>query len=283
MRKQSSELSRPPRLSYVMCTKNRGDIFSGSLRRVLEEKRPCDEVVVVNGGDDGETHELLERERARGRVDVVIHGADRNQAHGWNRGFLACSGEIIKKLTDDDVYDFSLIRRSADELAAADDADLLFSNELFSDADLYPRCNTHDFRGGYDQWGSGCTPCFFFPDPPLLIRRTSLPLLGLFSLRYQLIDYEWSLRVTTLRARIIFCTGCHSLSFWRPETVTGRISETQTHREYVELDRLFQHSRSSHKPWRRRLSGVRRLLSNARRSFEQPRPVPMTRPPRSIL
>ena len=247
-------------ISYVMCTKDRGAIFRSSLKHLIQAKRPVDEVVIVNGGSDTATQAWLKDKLGCGLIDTLIAEKDRNQAHGWNRGYLQARGQFIKKITDDDVFDYSTIRECAAFLRANPDVDLTISNELFTDLTIFPNFNTHSFETAFRLWKEGHSKSFFFPDPPLLIRRASLPLLGLFATGIKLIDYEWSLRVTNLGARIGYFTGCNSMTVWHKATVTGRMSDQEYYDEYRRLDRFYRNTANPFMIWRRKLIKARSRL-----------------------
>lgn len=248
-------------ISYVMCTKNRGAIFLSTLQDLIASKRPQDEIVIVDGGDDLEIQRVLHTKRATGEIDTLIEGPDKNQAHGWNRGFLACQGEFIKKITDDDVFDYSAIRVCAEYLESHVEYDLVISNELFTDMTRIPSYDFHSFESGLLGWRRGTTRSFFFSDPHILIRASSLPWLGLFSTSVALIDYEWSLRVTALGAKIAYFTGANSMTVWHKATVTGQMSEREYYDEYSRLDRFYRNTANPFRPWRRRLIKARLWLS----------------------
>jgi glycosyltransferase involved in cell wall biosynthesis len=247
-------------ISYVMCTKDRGAIFRYSAEHLIQSKRPVDEIVIVNGGSGTETQAWLQEKLGNGLIDTLIAEKDRNQAHGWNRGYLQAQGQFIKKITDDDVFDYSTIRECATFLRANPEFDLTISNELFTDLKIFPNFNAHSFETAFHKWQQGQTKSFFFSDPHLLVRRTSLPLLGLFATGIKLIDYEWSLRVTNLGARIAYFTGCNSMTVWHQDTVTGLMSDQEYFDEYRRLDCFYRNTANPVSPWRRKLVKARSRL-----------------------
>ena len=244
----------------MMCTKDRGAIFRCSLEQLIQAKRPVDEIVIVSGGSDTPTQDWLQGKLDSGLIDTLIGEKDRNQAHGWNRGYLQAQGQFIKKITDDDVFDYSTIRECAAFLQANPEVDLTISNELFTDLKIFPNFNFHSFEAAFRKWQQGQTKSFFFSDPHVLVRRASLPLLGLFATGIKLIDYEWSLRVSNLGARIAYFTGCNSMTVWHQDTVTGQMRDREYFDEYRRLDRFYRNTANPASPWRRKLINARSRL-----------------------
>ena len=211
-------------LTFAITTYNRFEFLVEAMNRVLSARQADEEIVVVDGGSIDGTVEYLQKLRAEGRIDVFLSEPDRGQGHGINKAILLSSGELIKPINDDDLYDFAAIAEARRYMQARPNIDVLCStvhvvdweptphliaHRIVADASLFPRRDRS----------------FPFGDIGMMLRRSSLSLLGLFSPEIAWIDYEFSMRVTSTRATIACMdrtTGLRltndtskSLRFWR--------------------------------------------------------------------
>lgn len=190
-------------LSFAITTYNRRDFLVQAMSRVLDARKSDEEIVVVDGGSTDGTVEYLEKLRGDGKIDVFLSEPDRGQGHGINKAILRSSGELIKPINDDDVYDYESIAEARRYMQATPAVDVLCStiqivvwepqphlirHSVFDNDSLFPRRNRS----------------FVFGDLGMLLRRNSLSLLGLFSPEIAWIDYEYSMRITSTRA-VVAC------------------------------------------------------------------------------
>ena len=102
--------AKPVRVTYLMSTRNRGKYLRQTLGNVREFITPQDEVVIFDGGSTDETAAVVEANRDI--VTLFVSEPDLGEAHGYNKGILASTGEYIKLITDDD-YTFPQGMRDA--------------------------------------------------------------------------------------------------------------------------------------------------------------------------
>ena len=101
-------------ISYVLTTRNKFFYLEKVLDAFFDTKRSNEEIIVADGGSDDGSVEYLKNLQERGKIDLLIEGPDKGQAHGTNRAMLQARGKFVKFLLDDDIFDFSLIRRCAE-------------------------------------------------------------------------------------------------------------------------------------------------------------------------
>jgi GT2 family glycosyltransferase len=89
-----------PRITVVICTRNRGATVVRAVRTVLLNDYPCFEVIVVDQSDDESTREALQPFLEKPRVHY-LRMPTRGLAAGRNLGIQAAQSEYIA-LTDDD-------------------------------------------------------------------------------------------------------------------------------------------------------------------------------------
>ncbi len=191
-----------PRVSWIAVTRNRARFIPAALEQWLSLKRPGEELVVVDGASTDGTIDLL---RAAGpAVDTLIHEPDRGEAHALNKGLLAARGRYIKFLSDDDVCYREPLDQAFDAMDRDPSIDLLVtggeavdcledpSNRTPSHYQWYPdgaRLNRdHAFVG---MGGLG-----------LVVRRSSLSLIGLFDTRHRHADTSFLTQATVRGAKM---------------------------------------------------------------------------------
>jgi glycosyltransferase involved in cell wall biosynthesis len=89
-----------PTITVVTPTYNHADILEDAIRSVLDQGYPNLEYVVVDGGSDDGTEELLERYRPR--LHAVVSEPDRGPHDALNKGFALTSGSVMGWLNADD-------------------------------------------------------------------------------------------------------------------------------------------------------------------------------------
>ncbi len=224
-------------LSYIISTRNRLPFLKITLGRLLQEVLPDEEIVVVDGNSTDGTREYLQTLFEEGRIQQFISEPDRNQAHGWNKAMLLARGLIIKKIIDDDVFCYSAIRKCRDFMLKNPDVDVLISNEFGVRLQNPAEIEEHSRQPQFHKWRRGGSPVFTFGDVHMLIRRSSLAYIGLYNTGCVMIDWEYSLHISHLQAKIVYYTGYNALSVQHDQTVTAlkdrKLIEAQANRAHV--------------------------------------------------
>lgn len=212
-------------LSYIISTKNRLPFLKILLERLLPELKESEEVVVVDGGSTDGSKEFLQSLINANKIHQYLSEPDENQAHGWNKAMLLARGTLIKKLIDDDVYDFNAIRFCEEYMRQDPEIDVCISNCLQSDLDNADKVVTSSREQYYRQWEKGLINAFTFSDVSMLLRRSSLSLIGLYDTQFTMIDWEYALRISFLHAKIVYYTGYNSLSVSTPGNITLSVNK----------------------------------------------------------
>lgn len=212
-------------LSYVIATYNRFPFLKITLGKLIEELKPDEEIVVVDGNSTDGTKGYLEQLFKEGKIHQFISEPDRNQAHAWNKAMLMARGTIIKKIIDDDVFCYPAIRKCRDFMIQNPNVDVVISNDLYGSLEDYNEVRTASRLSRFEKWKNGLAPSFTFGDVHMLIRRRSLALIGIYNPAYVMMDWEYSLRISYLKANIAYYTGYNALSVAHPQTVTSLQNE----------------------------------------------------------
>lgn len=211
-------------ITYIVVTKNRLPFLKVLLDRVLFQLTSEEEIIVVDGNSTDGSKEYLAQLHLSGQIQQFVSEDDRNQAHGWNKGFLMARGTILKKLIDDDVHDITAIRKCRDYMLDHPQVDVCISNSMETRLGDFGKVGIESRLPYFLQWKARQTKTFTFGDVTMLVRRSSLSFIGLYDTLFKMIDWEYSLRCSYLNAKIAYYTGYNSLSVATP----GNISSTAT-------------------------------------------------------
>lgn len=194
------------KLTYFFVTYNRLPQLKEAVRRLLENIGPDEELVVADGASSDGTREYLEELRRAGKIHQFVSEPDKGESHGLNKCLLMARGELLKLVTDDDAFYYPNIRKCKQFMLEHPEYDLLGADGVsvsWTRPDHFRRSHYYQF---YEKWREEGKP-FDFSGLGLMIRRGSLPLLGLFHTSFTRIDAEYSLRATAGKALLAWYTG----------------------------------------------------------------------------
>ncbi len=202
-------MSGPCSLSYVVTTRNKLPFLREVMSRLTRSLLPDEEIVVVDAASTDGTVEYLEGLKAEGKIAHYISEPDEGEGHGYNKGIFLSRGELIKIQTDDDVYYYPGIQTCKTFMLNNEKIDALTTGagitNWAADGPCHSTASDEELRY-YRRWRE-TFEAFPFCCNGLMIRRSALPKLGLFSVRYVAVDTEYSLRITYERHRLAFYTG----------------------------------------------------------------------------
>jgi len=187
----------------------------------MQELQPDEEIVVVDGNSTDGSKKYLQTLFVEGKIHQFISEPDKNQAHAWNKAMLMARGTIIKKIIDDDVFCYKAIRECKNYMLLNPGVDVMISNDLWGS--LYDHENIQKLTrlAQFEKWNTGLMLSFTFGDVHMLIRKSSLAYIGLYNTAYVMMDWEYSLRISYLKANIAYYTGYNALSVAHSQTVSS--------------------------------------------------------------
>ncbi|CAN5352744.1 hypothetical protein BH09BAC2_BH09BAC2_15920 [soil metagenome] len=211
------------KLSYVITTFNKLLYLKEVMRLLLQNIQADEEIVIADGGSTDGTKEYLQKLYEEGLIHQFISEKDSGEAHGYNKTFFMARGELIKIITDDDVFNYDAVRRMKEfmlinhELAAMT-GNIISVNTMQSSLYL-------EFRKSYEVWfrrwiNNDMASCFF-SCLPLMIRKNKLSLIGLLDTSYKHVDLEFSVRLTALQMNLAFYTDIVAIGLVNPQSISA--------------------------------------------------------------
>lgn len=230
------------RISWVIASRNRLGLLKLCIERLLENIQPEEEILVADGNSTDGSVEYLQGLLQSGKIHGFISERDRNQAHAWNKVFLLANGKYIKKLIDDDIVDIDAVRICVNEMEKYPQADICISNDMSMRIDQLESLEKHSRLEAFQTWASGKVPSFTFGDVHLIIRKKSIPLIGLYDPSFTMMDYEYSLRISYLKAGILYYTGYNALSISSNLTVSSQVTRALLDKEGIRANTMYEYA-----------------------------------------
>lgn len=225
------------RLSYILTTFNKAEYLRITLPLLISARQADEEIVVVDGGSKDGSPEYLRDCLEKGLIQQFCSEPDKGEAHGLNKAILMAKGELVKIVTDDDLFDFELIKLCREYMLSHSDCEVLGFDGYSCRIGDYARFEKTAFIRGYRNWQEQGS-AFLFCGLSLLFRRQAIPYLGLFSCAYKIVDMEYTLRVSALQANIVFCDRPGFINMVNPDSNSIRYYE-HIRREYKFLKRQY--------------------------------------------
>jgi glycosyltransferase involved in cell wall biosynthesis len=199
-------------LSYVITTFNKLPYLKEVLNALWKNVQQDEEIIVIDGGSNDGTQDFLKQHFDNGKIQQYISEKDFGEAHGFNKGFLLARGEIIKLLTDDDVFYYPAIRACKRFMLENPSVEVIAGNILEMTTNIQEEVVKNVYDEDYILWTEKKKDKFFFNGQPLLIRRSALPHIGLFNTNFGMVDTEFSYRITYVKTiNIAWCKNFLSI------------------------------------------------------------------------
>jgi glycosyltransferase involved in cell wall biosynthesis len=224
-------------LSYVLTTRNKLPLLKEVMARLLAQRQPDEEIIVTDGASTDGTREYLAELHRAGPVDQFISEPDQGEAHGYNKGLLRARGELVKLLTDDDAFYYPGIQACKRFMQAHPQTDVLATNGAaanWASAEPFERFGAF-YQAWYERWREEAEP-FAFCGLGLMIRRASIPVVGILNPAFARVDMEFSLRVTAGLANLAWYTGDTWIRVTNPDgNSTTQVQRINAEGRWLEL------------------------------------------------
>ncbi|GAB3724562.1 hypothetical protein GCM10027594_05780 [Hymenobacter agri] len=227
------------RVSYLVTTYNKLPYLQQVLGRLVAARQPDEEIVVADGGSTDGTPEYLRGLFEAGQIQQFVSERDKGESHGFNKCMVMARGEVLKYITDDDAFNFPIIRQCVDFMLEHPDVDVVMGyNATTQEEDLTYARVKEDPAVDFMRWYEHKEP-FWMIGLPLIVRRSSLPLIGLFYTGVVFVDLEYTYRISTVKANIAWCTGLLSMHMDNPNGNFNRMPADKREAEYARVRDFF--------------------------------------------
>ena len=208
-------------LSYILTTYNKLPYLKTTLPLLVAARRPDEEIVVVDGGSSDGTKEYLLELYQAGQIQQFLSEKDKGEAHGTNKAIMMAKGQLLKIITDDDVFDFDVIHHCRQHLLTHSEIDICGTDGFGVSTLQENSLLVTSYREGFMEWKKTGAP-FLFCGLSYLIRKSSISRLGLLSTQFKMIDLEYSVRVSAMQANIAFCNAYSFVNIAGPDSNSNK-------------------------------------------------------------
>ncbi len=214
-------------ISYILATRNKLPYLKGTLEKILANKTESDEILIADGDSNDGTKDYLKKLKDHGDIDFYISEKDAGLAHALNKLCLKANGTFIKYLSDDDAFDFDVIKKCRDYMILNPDIDLVNTNggslnnpgRAIAEKDPEQIVRSLNYTDAFKSWKKTHIP-FYFCDLGVLFRRDSLPVVGMWNSLFPGPDIEFSLRVSAGKSKIAWYSGYSYVNISNPKSIS---------------------------------------------------------------
>jgi glycosyltransferase involved in cell wall biosynthesis len=121
-----------PLVSVITPSFNQARFLEATMRSVLDQDYPNLEYILVDGGSQDGSPQVIEKYAPR--LAWWVSEKDRGQTDAINKGFSHAHGEILAWLNSDDTYQPGAIRQAVDALQAHPETGMVYADTNFIDA-----------------------------------------------------------------------------------------------------------------------------------------------------
>jgi glycosyltransferase involved in cell wall biosynthesis len=193
-------------LSYIVTTRNKLPYLQNTMRELLKNKKGDEEIIVADGASTDGTKEYLEELFSAGKINAYLSEPDVSESHGFNKCMLMANGVLIKLITDDDAIYYPAVESCKKFMIEHPEIDLLGTNGGFLKQNTEDAPRIFDYSNEQKHWMQNHTP-FSACGLGILLRRKSIPLVGLLDPAFRRNDAEFFLRATAGKANVAWYTG----------------------------------------------------------------------------
>lgn len=196
------------KVSIITCCYNRVNTIRGAIESVLTQDYPNIEYIVIDGASNDGSLEVINE--YRDRISVIVSEPDHGMYEAINKGIRLATGDIVALVHSDDfLYDDHVVSDVVKEFERSQ-ADFLYADGLFVDADNTDRVVRNWIGGNYKR---GKVKFGWLPlHPTCYIKRSIIELLGQYDETYKMAAdtdflirylYEARLQVTYLHRYVV--------------------------------------------------------------------------------
>jgi glycosyltransferase involved in cell wall biosynthesis len=124
---------RQPLVSIITPSFNQARFIDATIRSVLEQDYPSIEYIIVDGGSNDGSVEIIQRHA--GKLAWWVSEKDNGQTDALNKGFSHARGEILAWINSDDTYEAGAIANAVSYLSQHPETAMVYAGTNFIDED----------------------------------------------------------------------------------------------------------------------------------------------------
>ncbi|MFD2720965.1 glycosyltransferase family A protein [Hymenobacter monticola] len=212
-------------LSYVLTTYNKLPYLRQVLERLVLARQTDEEIVVADGGSQDGTCEYLQGLFDAGLIQQYASERDKGEAHGFNKAMLRARGELLKLITDDDAFCYPAIQEAKAFMLNRPELDVLTGHAALMHVEELEKATFYDdVADNFRRWLTDREVVWLI-GLPLMIRRSSLALTGLFHTGVVQVDAEFTYRITSLGVNLAWSSALLSVRLENPQSNLRRMNQ----------------------------------------------------------
>ncbi len=234
-------MKRKINLTYLLSTYNKLPYLRQALKYLLPQVEADEEVIVIDGGSTDGSKEYLTKLYQAGKIHQLVSEKDHGEPHAYNKGLLMARGQLVKLLTDDDIFNYPAIKACKTFMLQNHQIDVTMGDliEIYFQQ-LHEFIKLSDPLERFQKWRTTSQP---FPTCGivLMLRRSQLPLLGLLNTAISITDTEYTLRLSTV-ANLAFYTLPIGVHLTNSQSNFARMARSKADNEYRKIAALYSWS-----------------------------------------
>lgn len=249
-------------LSYILSTKNKLPYLKIILPEIISQKKENEQIIVIDADSTDGAKKYLQALLSSGKIQKLVSEPDAGESHGINKALFLTEGEFIKIITDDDLFSATEIEKCRVYMKSNPKIDILFSNGGKATL-LSKNMSEFQYESLYNNWKATNTPIAFC-GLGIMIRKSSLPLLGLFSTAHIRADAEYTLRISSnKKVNLAFYSGITFVHVANKNSNTNTMSG-KFHNETKILEKIYK--------WNTNVSLSKKIQNSLKNIFNKKTP-----------
>jgi len=147
------------KVTVITATYNSCELLERTIKSLIDQSYKDIEYIVVDGGSDDGSLELLQRYESH--IDVLVSEPDNGIADAWNKGLSLASGRVVALLNAGDIYSKDFIAKSVRSIGC-DELAITYGNCYFVSNGIVKSCKegvVNDEKNLYKGVGFVHTTC----------------------------------------------------------------------------------------------------------------------------
>lgn len=204
-----------PKISIITPSFNQAEFLESTINSVLSQNYPNLEFIIVDGGSDDGTVDILRRYE---RHLTWTSEPDEGQAQAINKGFKRATGQIVAWLNSDDLYLPGTLSAVAGFLADRPEVDLVYGDYYVIDLAGQVLLRKKEIPFDYNILLYGLD---YISQPATFFRRAIFDSIGLLDERLHYgLDWEYWLRLADHGGKLAHMPRYLAAARWHPQAKT---------------------------------------------------------------